>query len=266
MVMEMERRKIKTVILAGGFGTRLAEETDTVPKPMVEIGGKPILWHILKYYGYFGFNEFIIALGYKGDVIKDFFLNYHYLTDSLTVNTKSGEITRHNKGVDDWIVHLVDTGLETMTGGRIKRLEKWLGDATFMMTYGDGVSDVDLKDLLRFHRSHGKLATVTAVRPPARFGEMVFDGDKVIKFSEKPKIEESWINGGFFVLEPEVLNYIDGDDTHWEREPLEILAEEGQLMTYRHDGFWQCMDNIRDLRYLCNLWDEDKASWRLWGV
>ena len=265
MVMEMEGRKIKTVILAGGFGTRLAEETDTVPKPMVEIGGKPILCHIMKYYGYFGFNEFIIALGYKGDVIKDFFLNYHYLTDSLTVNTKSGEITRHNKGVDDWIVHLVDTGLETMTGGRIKRLAKWLGDDTFMMTYGDGVSDVDLKDLLRFHRSHGKLATITAVRPPARFGEMVFDGDKVIKFSEKPKIEESWINGGFFVLEPEVLDYIRGDDNVWERDVLEILAEEGQLMTYRHDGFWQCMDNIRDLRYLRNLWDEGKASWRLWG-
>ena len=255
---------MKVVILAGGFGTRLAEETDTIPKPMIEIGGKPILWHIMKHYAHFGFNEFIIALGYKQELIKDFFLNYHYLTDSLTVNTKSGEITKHNKRVDNWTVHLVDTGLKTMIGGRIKRLAKWLKDGTFMLTYGDGVSNVDLKDLLRFHHSHGKLATVTAIRPPARFGEMVFDGDNIIKFAEKPKIVESWISGGYFVLEPEVLNYIRGDDTVWEREPLERLAEEGQLMAYRHDGFWQCMDNIRELRHLRNLWDEDKATWKLW--
>jgi len=256
---------MKVVILAGGFGTRLAEETDIIPKPMIEIGGKPILWHIMKHYAHFGFNEFIIALGYKGEQIKDFFLNYHYLTDSLTVNTKSGEITKHNKRVDNWTVHLVDTGLKTMTGGRIKRLAKLLADETFMMTYGDGVSNVDLKDLLRFHYTHGKLATVTAVRPPARFGEMVFDGDNVTKFTEKPKVEESWISGGFFVLEPEVLNYIRCDDSIWEREVLEILAEEGLLMAYRHDDFWQCMDNIRELRYLRKLWDEDKASWKLWG-
>ena len=256
---------LKVVILAGGFGTRLAEETDIIPKPMVEIGGKPILWHIMKHYAHFGFNEFIIALGYKEELIKDFFLNYHYLSDSLTVNTKSGEITKHNNVVDDWTVHLVDTGLKTMIGGRIKRLAKLLKGETFMLTYGDGVSNVDLKDLLRFHRSHGKLATVTAIRPPARFGEMVFDGDNVTKFAEKPKVEESWISGGFFVLEPEVLNYIRGDDTVWEREPLERLAEDGQLMAYRHDGFWQCMDNIRELRYLRDLWDEDKATWKLWG-
>jgi len=173
-------------------------------------------------------------------------------------------MTEHSKIKDNWLVHLVDTGLETMTGGRIKRLAKWLGDETFMMSYGDGVSNVDLKDLLRFHRSHGKLATVTAVRPTARFGEMAFDGDKVIKFSEKPQVKKSWISGGFFVLEPGVLDYIEGDDTHWEREPLERLAKEGQLMAYRHDGFWQCMDNIRDLRYLRRLWDEDKAPWKLW--
>lgn len=255
---------MKVVILAGGFGTRLAEETDIIPKPMVEIGGKPILWHIMKIYAHFGFNEFIIALGYKGELIKDFFMKYHFLSNSFTVNIKSGEITEHSEMDDDWIVHLVNTGLETMTGGRIKRLAKWLADETFMMTYGDGVSNVNLKDLLRFHRSHGKLATVTAVRPPARFGEMVFEDDKVIKFTEKPKIEESWISGGFFVLEPEVLNYIEGDDTHWEREPLERLAEEGQLMAYRHDSFWQCMDNIRDLRYLRKLWDEGNAAWKLW--
>ena len=257
---------MKVVILAGGMGTRLAEETDIIPKPMVEIGGKPILWHILKHYAYFGFNEFVIALGYKQEIIKDFFMNYHFLSNSFTVNIKSGEITEHSEMDDDWITHLVDTGLETMTGGRIKRLAKWLADETFMMTYGDGVSNVNLKDLLRFHRSHGKLATVTAVRPPARFGEMVFEaeGDKVIKFAEKPKIEESWISGGFFVLEPGVLNYIEGNGTHWEREPLERLAKEGQLMAYRHDGFWECMDNIRELRYLRKLWGEGKAAWKLW--
>ncbi len=255
---------MKVVILTGGFGTRLAEETDIIPKPMVEISGKPILWHIMKHHTYFGFNEFILALGYKGEIIKDFFMKYHFLSNSFTVNTKSGEMTEHSKIKDNWLVHLVDTGLETMTGGRIKRLAKWLGDETFMMSYGDGVSNVDLKDLLRFHRSHGKLATVTAVRPTARFGEMAFDGDKVIKFSEKPQVKKSWISGGFFVLEPGVLDYIEGDDTHWEREPLERLAKEGQLMAYRHDGFWQCMDNIRDLRYLRRLWDEDKAPWKLW--
>lgn len=254
----------KVVILAGGFGTRLAEKTDIIPKPMVEIGGKPILWHIMKIYAYFGFNEFIIALGYKGEIIKNFFVNYHFLSNSFTVNTKSGEMTEHSEIKDEWIVHLADTGSKTMNGGRIKRLVQWLTDETFMMTYGDGVSNVNLKELLRFHRSHGKLATVTAVRPPVRFGEMVFEGDKVIKFSEKPKIKESWVSGGFFVLEPEVLSYIEGDDTHWEREPLERLAKEGQLMTYRHDGFWQCMDNIRDLRYLRKLWNEEKAFWKVW--
>jgi len=255
---------MKVVILAGGFGTRLAEETVVIPKPMVEIGGKPILWHIMKHYAHFGFNEFIIALGYKGEIIKDFFMNYHFLSNSFTVNTKSGEIIEHSEVKDDWVVHLVDTGLETMTGGRIKRLAKWLADETFMMTYGDGVSNLNLKDLLRFHRSHGKLATVTAVRPPARFGGLTFSGDKVTEFTEKPKIGEGWVSGGFFVLEPEVLDYIEGDDTHWESEPLERLAKEGQLMGYRYEGFWQNMDTIRDLRYLRKLWDEGKAAWKLW--
>jgi glucose-1-phosphate cytidylyltransferase len=255
---------MKVVILAGGFGTRLAEETDVIPKPMVEIGGKPILWHIMKIYAHFGFSEFFIALGYKGELIKDFFMKYHFLSNSLTVDIKSGEIIEHGANKDNWIVHLVDTGLETKTGGRIKKLEQKLKDDTFMMTYGDGVSNMDLRDLLRFHKSHGKLATVTAVHPPARFGEMVFDGNRVVKFSEKRKIEESWISGGFFVLEPGVLDYIDGANTWWEREPLERLAQEGELMAYRHNGFWQCMDNIRDLRYLRKLWDEGKAPWKLW--
>ena len=257
-------KNTKIVILCGGLGTRLAEETDIIPKPMVEIGGKPILWHIMKYYAYFGFTEFIIALGYKGEMIKDFFMNYHFLSDSFTVNTKSGEITEHNKIKDDWKVHLVDTGLDTMTGGRMKKLSKWLTDDTFMMTYGDGIINLNLKNLLQFHRSHGKLATITAVQPLARFGRMVFDRDKVIKFAEKPKIDENWINGGFFILEPEVLNYIEDEGTHWEREPLERLTEAGQLMAYRHNDFWQCMDNIRDLRYLRKLWNEGKAPWKLW--
>jgi glucose-1-phosphate cytidylyltransferase len=255
---------MKVVILAGGFGTRLAEETVVRPKPMVEIGGKPVLWHIMKHYAYFGFNEFIIALGYKGEIIKDFFMNYHFLSNSFTVNTKSGEIMEHSKVKDDWVVHLIDTGLESMTGGRIKRLTKWLADETFMMTYGDGVSNLDLKDLLQFHRSHGKLATVTAIRPPARYGGLVFNGDKVIEFTEKPKLGVGWVSGGFFVLEPEILDYIAGDDTDWEREPLERLAKEGQLMGYRYEGFWQNMDTIRDLQYLRELWDEGKAAWKLW--
>jgi glucose-1-phosphate cytidylyltransferase len=255
---------MKTVILAGGFGTRLAEETDIIPKPMVEIGGKPILWHIMKHYGHFGFNEFIIALGQKGEVIKDFFMKYHFLSDGFTVNTKTGEMIEHNEKKDDWTVHLVDSGLETMTGGRIKRLAKWVSDGTFMMTYGDGVSNIDLKDLLRFHQSHGKLATVTAIQPPARFGEIVFEGDEVVRFSEKSRIMEGWINGGFFVLEPGVLNYIESDRIHWEREPLEMLAKESQLMVYRHEGFWQCMDNIRDLRELRELWNGNNATWKLW--
>jgi len=263
--MELEGGcQMKVVILAGGLGTRLAEETDIIPKPMVEIGGKPILWHIMKCYAYFGFSEFIIALGYKGEIIKNFFMNYHFLSDCFTVNTKSGEITEHNKIKDDWIVHLVDTGLKTMTGGRIKRLAKWFKDETFMMTYGDGVSDVNLKDLLEFHRTHGKLATVTAIRPPARFGGLRFEGDKVTEFTEKPQIGEGWINGGFFVLEPRILDYVKNDDTIWEHEPLERLAKEGQLIAYRHDAFWQGMDHIRDLRNLHKLWNEGKAPWKLW--
>ena len=255
---------MKVIIPAGGFGTRLAEETDIIPKPMVEIGGKPILWHIMKCYAYYHFSEFIIALGYKGEIIKDFFMNYHFLSNCFTVNTKSGKITDHNEIKDDWIVHLIDTGLKTMTGGRIKRLEKWLNKETFMMTYGDGVSNVNLKNLLEFHRSHGKMATVMATRPPSRFGGLRFERNKVKEFIEKPQIGEGWINGGFFVLEPKILNYIEDDNTIWERKPLERLAKEGQLLAYPHDGYWQCMDNVRELRNLRDLWNKENAPWKIW--
>jgi glucose-1-phosphate cytidylyltransferase len=255
---------MKVVILAGGFGTRLAEETDRIPKPMVEIGGRPILWHIMKHYAHYGFKEFFIALGYKGEVIKRYFLDYYALNGSLTINLATGEVQEHNKECEDWIVHLMDTGLETLTGGRIKRLEPWLRDGTFMVTYGDGVSDVDLRDLLRFHRSHGRLATVTAVRPPARFGGIIFNGDLVAKFTEKPQIGEGWINGGFMVLEPGVFAYLEGDNTSLEADVLERLAADGQLAAYRHEGFWQCMDTLRDVRLLESLWRSGKPPWKVW--
>lgn len=255
---------MKVAILAGGAGTRLMEETEVRPKPMVEIAGRPILWHIMMHYSHHGFNEFAIALGYKGQHIKKYLLDYGTLQSTLTVHTHSGEVERHDNGYPDWTVHLVDTGLRTMTGGRIKRLQPYLGDSTFMLTWGDGVSDVDLDRLLDFHCSHGRLATVTAVRPPARFGHIQFDGDRVVEFSEKPQTAEGWINGAFFVLEPEVFDYIDRDDTHWEREPMERLAREGQLMAYRHEGFWQCMDTLRDKRLLENLAESGAAPWMSW--
>jgi glucose-1-phosphate cytidylyltransferase len=255
---------MKVAILAGGLGSRLAEETETKPKPMVEIGGQPILWHIMKSYAHHGFKEFLVALGYKGDVIKRYFLDYAKLHSNFTVNLASGDILRHNRETEDWSVHLIDTGIDTITGGRLKRLGSYLGNETFMATYGDGVSNVDLQVLLNFHRRHGKLATVTAVRPPARFGGLVFDGDRVVQFTEKPQIGEGWINGGFFVLEPAVLEYIKGDETHWELEPLERLVAEGQLMAYRHDDFWQCMDTQRDMRLLEGLWSTGNAPWKVW--
>jgi len=254
---------MKTVILAGGQGTRLAEETDVVPKPMVEIGGSPILWHIMKIYQAAGFREFVIALGYRAEVVKHYFLNYHHLKNDLTIGG-DGTLEVHDGARDDWRVHLIDTGADTQTGGRIKRLAPLLRDGTFMLTYGDGVADISCSDLLAFHRAHGKLATVTAVRPPARFGGIEFDGDRVARFTEKPQIGEGWVNGGFFVLEPQALDYVDGDDTLWEREPLERLAEEGQLMAYRHDGFWQPMDTLRDVRYLREVWESGNAPWKVW--
>jgi len=255
---------MKALILAGGFGTRLAEETDSKPKPMTEIGGRPILWHIMKMYAAHGFNEFIIALGYKGEVIKRFFLEYQHLTSDLSISLGTGDVTVHHRSRDPWTVHLVDTGLQTITGGRIKRLASWIGNETFMLTYGDGVADVDLVALLKFHRAHGKLATVTAVRPPARFGNLSFEGDRVSSFTEKPQIGEGWVNGGFFVLEPRVLDYIEGDPTHWEREPLERLASEGELVAFHHEGFWQSMDTLRDVRLLNSLWESGEAPWKQW--
>jgi glucose-1-phosphate cytidylyltransferase len=255
---------MKVAILAGGLGTRLSEETSLKPKPMVEIGGQPILWHIMKGFAAYGFNEFVIALGYKGEVIKDYFVNYRYRAHSLSVCLATGDLTVHNGDCEDWTVHLVDTGAHTQTGGRVRRLARFIGNETFMVTYGDGVANINLDCLLAFHRAHGKLATVTSVRPPARFGSMAFDGDLVTHFAEKPQVGEGWINGGFFVLQPGVADYVDSDDIIWEREPMERLAAEGQLVAYRHGAFWQCMDTLRDVRLLEELWQEGKAPWKCW--
>ena len=255
---------MKVGILAGGYGSRLAEETEIKPKPMVEIGGRPILWHIMMLYSRFGFNEFAIALGYKGHVIKKYMVDFCSLNSDLTVDTSSGKVMMHGEQPHNWVVDLIDTGQDTMTGGRIKRLIPYMGNETFMLTWGDGVSDINLRDLLAFHRSHGKLATLTAVRPPARYGHLEFEGDQIKQFTEKPQTAEGWINGAFFVLEPEVIDYIDGDQTQWEHEPLERLAAEGQLMAYRHDGFWQCMDTLREKHILENYWSSGKAPWKTW--
>ena len=255
---------MKVGILAGGLGTRLAEETTVNPKPMVEVGGRPILWHIMMHYAHYGHKEFFIALGYKSEIIKRYFLDYHALNGSMTVDLSSGAVRAHKKECEDWVVHLMDTGLHTYTGGRVKYLEPWLQDGTFMVTYGDGVSDLDLKDLLRFHRSHGRIATVTAVRPPARFGGLIFDGDLVTDFTEKPQIGEGWINGGFLVFEPAVFDYLKGDQSSLEADALENLAADRQLAAYRHDGFWQCMDTLRDKRLLERLWQEGQAPWKVW--
>jgi glucose-1-phosphate cytidylyltransferase len=256
---------MKVVVLAGGIGSRLSEETDVRPKPMIEIGGRPILWHIMKHFGHYGINEFLVALGYKGDVIKRYFVDFIELNGSLSVSLKDRHVSRADASPDDWTVHLVETGIDTITGGRLKRLGTRLGGETFIMTYGDGVSDVDVGKLLAFHRGHGRLATVTAVRPPARFGALQLDGDQVVTFSEKSQISEGWINGGYFVLEPQVIDYIEGDHIHWEREPLEHLAREGQLMAYRHESFWLCMDTLRDKRVLEGLWADGRAPWKIWA-
>jgi glucose-1-phosphate cytidylyltransferase len=255
---------MKVAVLAGGPGSRLAEETEPKPKPMVEIGGKPILWHILMHYAHYGHEDFVIALGYKGEVIKKYMLDYSSLNRDLTVSLKTGKVRMNGGAVPDWIVELVDTGMKTQTGGRIKRLAPYLGNETFMLTWGDGVSDINLHHLLAFHRAHGKLATLTAVRPTARFGHLEMEGDKIVEFSGKPQTSEGWISGGIFVLEPESLDFIDGDDTHFEREPLERLAAAGQLMAYRHTAFWQCLDTIREKKYLEGLWESGNVPWKIW--
>jgi glucose-1-phosphate cytidylyltransferase len=256
---------MKVVILAGGLGTRLSEETEVKPKPMVQIGGKPILWHIMKVYSHHGFNEFVICLGYKGYIIKEFFANYFLHKSDLTIDLQTNKLDVHNNFVEPWKITLVDTGDKTMTGGRLLKIREYLNNEAFMVTYGDGVADIDIRNLLEFHRSHGKLATVTAVRPPSRFGGMAIDHETVTDFIEKPQIGEGWINGGFFVFEPSVLDYINGDATLLEREPLEHLAAERQLIAYRHDRFWQCMDTLRDVQLLNDLWQHGSPPWRLWS-
>ena len=255
---------MKVVILAGGLGTRLSEETELRPKPMVDIGERPILWHIMKSYATHGFKEFFVALGYKGEVIKRYFLDYHGMSKSVTIDVATGRASFHESEVDDWKVHLMDTGLKTSTGGRVKRLQPWLEDGTFMLTYGDGVSDVDMNQLLAFHRKHGKIATLTAVRPPARFGALNFDGDMVTEFMEKPQIGEGWINGGFMCLEPRIFSYMKDDDDSLEADVLTRLAKDRELVAYRHDRFWQSMDTLRDVRLLESLWQSGRAPWRNW--
>ncbi len=256
---------MKAIILAGGFGSRLSEETVLRPKPMIEIGGKPILWHIMNIYAAHGVNEFIIALGYKAEVIKEYFLNFYAINNDISIDMATGKTVVHDGHQPNWQIHLVDTGLHTQTGGRLKRLDPWLADdETFMMTYGDGVADIDVRALLNFHRSHGRLSTVTTVRPPARFGGIAFQGDHVAEFTEKPQTGEGWINGGFFVLNRGVMRYLEDDDTIWERGPLEGLARDGELMAYRHHGFWQPMDTLRDKNLLEKLWESGEAPWGWW--
>ncbi|NWJ96735.1 MAG: glucose-1-phosphate cytidylyltransferase [Chloroflexi bacterium] len=254
---------MKVVILAGGLGTRLAEETEIKPKPMVEIGGQPILYHIMKHYAYYGFKEFYIALGYRGEVIKRYFFDYYNLNGSMRIDLASGEIQRFKPQTEDWTVHLIDTGELTNTGGRLKRLEPWLKDETFMLTYGDGVSNVKLDELLAFHQENQRIATVTAVRPPARFGGLILDGPLVSNFTEKPQVGEGWINGGFLVFEPAIFKYIEKDATSLEANVLEPLAANQQLAAYLHYDFWQCMDTLRDKRQLESLWQSGNPPWRM---
>jgi len=255
---------MKAVILAGGLGTRLSEETTVRPKPMVEIGGMPILWHIMKIYSHYGLNEFIICLGYKGYMIKEWFANYFLYNSDVTINLKSNKIEVHNNKAEDWLVTLIDTGQNTQTGGRIKRIEKYV-NGRFMLTYGDGVADININNLLEFHKKHGKPATVTAVQPPGRYGILHIENNCVKHFVEKPAGDGgAWINGGYFVLEPDVFEYIKGDNTVWEQEPLETLAREGKLMAYKHNGFWRAMDKLKDKNDLEEIWASGHAPWKIW--
>ena len=257
---------MKVVILAGGYGTRISEESMTRPKPMIEINGDPILWHIMKEYSHYGFNEFIICAGYKQHIIKEFFANYYLHHSDITFDfSVENSMTVHNNVVEPWKVTIVDTGLNTLTGGRIKRVRKYIGEQPFLLTYGDGVCDVNITDVVAFHKRHGRLATMTAVQPGGRFGTLEIDGNGVIEqFAEKRKEDGGWINGGYMVLEPQVFDYIEGDSTTFEREPLEKLSEEGQLIAYKYNGFWQCMDTMKDKMYLEELLEENKAPWKVW--
>lgn len=256
---------MKVLLLAGGFGTRLSEETDIRPKPMAEIGGKPIIWHIMKGYSHYGFNEFVVLLGYKGYYIKEYFGNYFLHQSDVTIDLSTNGIEVHNNTSEPWKVTLLETGQDTMTGGRIKRAKDFIGNEPFLLTYGDGVSDVDLTELIKFHKSHGGLITMTAVQPEGRFGALETDGDRVESFLEKPKGDGSWINGGFFVCQPEVLNYIKDDQMVFEQEPLQQLAREGQLFNYRHEGFWKCMDTLRDKKVLNEMWESGHSKWKTWS-
>ncbi len=256
---------MKVLILAGGFGTRLSEETEIKPKPMVEIGGKPILWHIMKIYSHYGFNEFVILLGYKGYYIKEYFANYFLHQSDVTIDLQNNNMEVHQNHSEPWKVTLIDTGIDTMTGGRIKRAKEYIGDTTFMLTYGDGVGNIEIDKLVEFHKSHGKLLTVTATQPDGRFGAMeIGENNRVNRFLEKPKGDGSWISGGFFVCEPQILDYIDGDSTIFEREPMERLAKEGEIYTYKHYGFWKPMDTLRDKRELNQMWNGGQAKWKIW--
>lgn len=255
---------MKAVILAGGLGTRLVEETSLRPKPMIEIGGKPILWHIMKIYSAHGVNEFIICLGYKGYLIKEYFANYYLHTSDITFDMQNNSMEVHQNNSEPWKVTLVDTGADTMTGGRLKRVRQFLGEDTFCFTYGDGVSDIDISALITFHHEQGRLATLTAVQPPGRFGALDMDSHKVCGFQEKPQGDGGWVNGGFFILSPKVIDYIDGDATVWERTPMETLARQGQMSAYLHHGFWQPMDTLRDKTHLEELWQSGRAPWKVW--
>jgi glucose-1-phosphate cytidylyltransferase len=257
---------LKVVILAGGFGTRISEESHLKPKPMIEIGDRPILWHIMKIYSYYGYNDFIICLGYKGYYIKEYFAHYFLQESTITFDFRmANQQIIHNHHAEPWKVTLVDTGYNTMTGGRVKRIKEYLGNDTFMLTYGDGVSNVDINELVKYHVQHGKLATVTSVQPSGRFGAVALsESNQVMSFNEKPHGDGGWINGGFFVLQPEVLDYIDGDETTFERDPLENLARDEQIMAFKHNGFWQPMDTVRDREHLEKLWQENNAPWKLW--
>ena len=254
---------MKVIILAGGFGTRLSEYTENIPKPMVKVGNRPVLWHIMNTFAHYGHKDFYVALGYKAEIIRSYFLNYSFINSDFTVDLSSGVVDAHKEKIIDWRVSLIDTGLSTMTGGRVKRLGNAMNNEPFLLTYGDGVADINIGSLLDFHKNHGKLVTVSAVHPAARFGELEIDNLQVTSFREKPQTSQGWINGGYFVIQPEFLDLIDGDDTVLEQEPLEKAASMGELMAYKHEGFWQCMDTKRDRDYLNNLWKRDEAPWKV---